>query len=773
MNLFKPFATGMLLTSSALVAMPAVAAPADIDVMVLYTDEALQEIADPDARITLMVEWMNGAISQSNIDAQVNLVHSQKINFANDGKTDEAALNALTSNAEVAALRQQHGADMVALITNTGPYCGIAWVPGNRAQGKLLGKDYSFSVTGAQCVSAFAHELGHNMGLGHSAAQGSTGSLFDWARGHGINNTFVTTMAYGSAYNTNVTVQRYSNPALNNCQGLPCGVDRNQNNGADAARNLNQVVTEVESYLESNSDGGGNDGGGNDGGDNEAPTTPGNLRAKLIKENSLKLYWVPSTDNVEVDHYEIFRGNVSVGTSNRKNYVDGGLTAGTTYQYYVVAKDAAGNTSQASNTLSVSTLGGEPTPDTQPPSTPENLRVTDTTPTSISLSWNAATDNVGVTGYKVIRDGAEIASTGATSYTDSDNNLIEGATYYYEVKATDAAANISNASNRVPAMLEEGGGNTPPGAGSDPANLLQNGHFDSLEGWQAVDGSLSPTSMSTAGNQGLLVNQRTSRTAGVRQFIAKDQLVKGMEYEFQADIRLSSSRSSLAAVLAIPTTGGLQLQTLASTTAKSDRWKTVSSTFTLAHDAIDDGYIYFYGPKSRYDMLLDEVLLKKAAGQAPVSAELTNLTNNPGFEQSVDGWEAYSSGTLIRDTDAYSGKGTAKLSGRDNAYSGLGQSLVSLIKAGETYQFSATMKHSGSNEAQKLEMSLYYKAEGQSQGQWIPLVSKAEIQSDTWTELSTSFKLPDGPIAEAYLLASGPAESVDLYVDQVTVQLTD
>jgi len=82
-----------------------------------------------------------------------------------------------------------------------------------------------------------------------------------------------------------------------------------------------------------------------------------------------------------------------------------------------------------------------PPADTQPPSTPTNLRTTGATQTSVSLAWNASTDNVGVSGYGVYRNGASVATTTSTSSTVS--GLACGTTYTFAVDAYDAAGNRS------------------------------------------------------------------------------------------------------------------------------------------------------------------------------------------------------------------------------------------------------------------------------------------------------------------------------------------
>jgi chitodextrinase len=87
-----------------------------------------------------------------------------------------------------------------------------------------------------------------------------------------------------------------------------------------------------------------------------------------------------------------------------------------------------------------------PPTDTQAPSVPQGLRVAGTTATSATLGWNASTDNVGVTGYEVFRDGSPIATVGAvTTYADT---TVSPLTHYdYAVKAIDAAGNRSTPSN--------------------------------------------------------------------------------------------------------------------------------------------------------------------------------------------------------------------------------------------------------------------------------------------------------------------------------------
>ncbi|KJK44940.1 glucose dehydrogenase, partial [Lentzea aerocolonigenes] len=133
----------------------------------------------------------------------------------------------------------------------------------------------------------------------------------------------------------------------------------------------------------------------------EPPTAPTDLVASDIKPDSAKLTWKPSTDNVGVTSYEIYNLGQFVKSvpATPTSTVMTGLKPNTMYGFYVNAKDAAGNISQASNTAEFKTPPAEDDP--IPPTAPKNLRSTGVTANSVSLAWDAATDNVGVTRYEI------------------------------------------------------------------------------------------------------------------------------------------------------------------------------------------------------------------------------------------------------------------------------------------------------------------------------------------------------------------------------------
>jgi hypothetical protein len=97
------------------------------------------------------------------------------------------------------------------------------------------------------------------------------------------------------------------------------------------------------------------------------------------------------------------------------------------------------------------------TSDTTPPTAPANLTATAVSPSQVNLSWNASTDNVGVTGYTVYRNGSPIATTsGANTTSYSDTSVAAATTYTYTVDAIDGAGNHSPPSGPVSVTTPSG-----------------------------------------------------------------------------------------------------------------------------------------------------------------------------------------------------------------------------------------------------------------------------------------------------------------------------
>ncbi|MET3204895.1 UNVERIFIED_ORG: hypothetical protein ABIB21_001689 [Arthrobacter sp. UYEF13] len=125
------------------------------------------------------------------------------------------------------------------------------------------------------------------------------------------------------------------------------------------------------------------------------------------------------------------------------------LTANTTYTATIRSgssgvKDVAGNPLATDKTWTFTTASAV---DTTAPTAPTGLVSSGHTTTTVALAWDASTDNVGVTGYRLYRDGTQIADQPGRTYSDS--GLSPATAYTYTVKAYDAATNLSNPSTSL------------------------------------------------------------------------------------------------------------------------------------------------------------------------------------------------------------------------------------------------------------------------------------------------------------------------------------
>lgn len=91
------------------------------------------------------------------------------------------------------------------------------------------------------------------------------------------------------------------------------------------------------------------------------------------------------------------------------------------------------------------------TRDVTPPSTPTNFKVVEASTTEIDLSWDAATDNIGVAGYAILRDSTPPPISGIVGTTYADTGLLPATTYTYVIAAYDSAGNVSAWSEPVSA----------------------------------------------------------------------------------------------------------------------------------------------------------------------------------------------------------------------------------------------------------------------------------------------------------------------------------
>ncbi len=234
-----------------------------VDLLVVYTAAAKTQEggqAAIEALIALGVDSANQAYSNSQIAMQLRLVHTAEVAYTESGgiDTDLTRLRSTTDGImdQVHQLRDQHKADLVALVVdNGGSFCGIAYVMTNGPRASFASS--AFSVTARDCIvnDTLAHEMGHNMGNAHDRATGGTGAF---SYSYGYRDTvgrFRTIMAYACPTVSCPRVKYFSNPNIL-INGRPAGIDHaiDPANSADNARSMNEVRQVVAAWRAGASD---------------------------------------------------------------------------------------------------------------------------------------------------------------------------------------------------------------------------------------------------------------------------------------------------------------------------------------------------------------------------------------------------------------------------------------------------------------------------------------------------------------------------------------
>jgi hypothetical protein len=188
-------------------------------------------------------------------------------------------------------------------------------------------------------------------------------------------------------------------------------------------------------------------------GDTTKPTAP--VLKATSGDKVAYLNWTAATDNVGVSKYEVWRDStyvttISSTTASSYNYTVNNLTNGTTYNFRVVAYDAAGNYIN-SNIVPVTPTTSI---DITAPTTPTNVVATVASATQVNMTWapssDTSTGNSGIKGYNIYRNGSTTPLNGTTLATCTtsicsygDGTAQPSSTYTYQVEAVDGANNKS------------------------------------------------------------------------------------------------------------------------------------------------------------------------------------------------------------------------------------------------------------------------------------------------------------------------------------------
>jgi len=172
--------------------------------------------------------------------------------------------------------------------------------------------------------------------------------------------------------------------------------------------------------------------------DNLPPSSPTNCILTNATNTSITFSWTSSTDNGQIVGYEVYNGGKFMGFTATNSYSISSLYPSTAYPITLIAKDLAGNFSAPSSTGLLSTSA-----DIISPSAPTGLGQKAPIGNNVAVFWKRATDNIGVTGYEVYKDGALYGTTRDTTYVV---NILPSVNYAITVIANDSAGNKSEAS---------------------------------------------------------------------------------------------------------------------------------------------------------------------------------------------------------------------------------------------------------------------------------------------------------------------------------------
>ncbi len=171
------------------------------------------------------------------------------------------------------------------------------------------------------------------------------------------------------------------------------------------------------------------------------PPVPPGLQATDVEADRVVLTWEAGDDDVS---YEVVRDGLVIGRPTTPTWTDDTVRPETSYVVAVRAVDAAGNVSGNSLVLPLTTPA--PRPDTTPPPAPAMMSARLDSTTQVTLRWAAASDDVGIVGYRISRDGVLLRTVNGLTTTDT---RVPAGPHTYGVSAIDAAGNASAVTTAV------------------------------------------------------------------------------------------------------------------------------------------------------------------------------------------------------------------------------------------------------------------------------------------------------------------------------------
>ena len=247
------------LTLSALISTQALAVDVMIDVY--YTPEAEKRSFDIQTEISNMISTSNQYYADNGLEIELKLVaepYGLSTNYtAADLSVDRSAygIESVYKNSSIRNWRDEYKADFVAVLGSRAAFPGGGYICG--IAGDIYGmginptdykryESYAYNITATDCgntTMTFVHELGHNMGLGHSVKQGAVGGVHKYGVGYGVDYEFSTIMGYPHEFNTTNQLAVFSDPDRTCESDYACG-----RSDADAQKALTLVTEKIAEF---------------------------------------------------------------------------------------------------------------------------------------------------------------------------------------------------------------------------------------------------------------------------------------------------------------------------------------------------------------------------------------------------------------------------------------------------------------------------------------------------------------------------------------------
>ncbi|MDT4910836.1 MAG: acid phosphatase type 7, partial [Pseudonocardiales bacterium] len=192
--------------------------------------------------------------------------------------------------------------------------------------------------------------------------------------------------------------------------------------------------------------------------------------------------------------------------------------------------------------------------DTQKPTPPTTVTATAVSTSKIAVTWSGATDNVGVTGYRILRDSVQLTEQPGTATSYTDATATPNTTYSYTIVAIDAAGNTSVPSASATVSTTGAPDGTPP---TQPGSLTGTAPSSSQVNlaWTASTDNVAVTGYNVYRN-GIALQTATVPDSNPPTTFTDDTAAPGTTYTYQVSAVDAAGNESSKASVSVTTPGG-------------------------------------------------------------------------------------------------------------------------------------------------------------------------------------------------------------------------